>query len=94
VIRHVVTVKFKPETNQDAAVEIVQKLRALPSQISVIREYEVGLDLNSGKDLAIVGLFEDRGSFEEYRDHPAHRAVADGHLVPAMETAMSIQFEI
>jgi quinol monooxygenase YgiN len=94
VIRHVVVVKFKPETTPEAADEIVRKLQSLPSQIPVVREYEVGLDLNSGQALAIVGLFEDKESFEEYRRHPAHRAVADEHLMPASESAASIQYQV
>jgi quinol monooxygenase YgiN len=94
VIRHVVVVKFKPESAPDTIDEVVQELRELPSKVPVIREYEVGLDLNSGRALAIVGAFENKGSFEEYMQHPAHRAVADRHLRPITEAATSIQYEI
>jgi hypothetical protein len=93
VIRHVVVARFKPDTTEYAAGEVVQKLRELPSQIPVIRGFEVGLDMTSGKGLAIVGLFDDRASFEEYMRHSAHRAVADEFLVPITEAVSAMQFE-
>jgi hypothetical protein len=49
VIRRVVVVKFKPESTPDTIDEVVQELRELPLKVPVIREYEVGLDLNSGR---------------------------------------------
>jgi Stress responsive A/B Barrel Domain len=64
-------------------------------EIPAIREYEVGPGLNRGNaTLAINALFDDAEAFETYRSHPAHRAVAQEHLVPAMESARSIQFEV
>jgi hypothetical protein len=86
---------LKPDTAPEAVGTILEELRKLPSEISAIREYQVGPGLNPGNaTLAIVGLFDDAEAFEKYRSHPAHRAVAQDHLVPAMESAQSIQFEV
>jgi hypothetical protein len=95
VIRHAVLMTLKPDIDPGVAATIVKELRQLPSQIPAIREYQVGPGLNEGNaTLGIVGLFDDVQGYEEYRDHPAHRAVGRDHIVPAMESVTQVQFEV
>jgi Stress responsive A/B Barrel Domain len=95
VIRHVALINLKPDAAPEARGTIVEELRKLPSQIPTIREYDVGVGLNPGNaSVGIVASFDDADAFVEYRDHPAHRAVSRDHIVPAMDSGTSIQFEV
>jgi hypothetical protein len=95
VIRHVALVNLKPDTAPEVTETIVAELRKLPSQIPTIRGYDVGVGINPGNaSVGIVALFDDADAYNEYYNHPAHRAVSRDHIVPAMDSGMSIQFEI
>jgi hypothetical protein len=95
MLRHVVLISLKAGTSVDVAETIANELRKLPSVIPAIREYEVGWPTVSGDGvIPVVGLFDDLDGYKEYMDHPAHRAVGATHIVPAMESAQSVQFEV
>jgi hypothetical protein len=96
MIKHIVFLKFQPEAGADQRKEIIDELRALPSQIDVIREYEVGEDvLKSPRswDVALVGTYDSLETLKTYNDHPAHVAVVQKIRVIS-EGVASVDFEI
>ena len=94
MIRHVVLMTFKPEVSPGEIDVIAEKLRSLSDQIPAIEEYEVGLGMNTGNaTMAVVGLFADEARFQEYNEHPDHRAVAQDLLIPAVERSAVAQYE-
>lgn len=95
MIKHIVFLKFKPEVGARQRQEIIEELRALPKQIDVIREYEVGEDvLRSARswDAAVVGTYDSLEALKTYSDHPAHVAVVQ-KIRAISEGAASVDFE-
>ena len=96
MIKHIVFLKFKPEATAEQRREIIEELRALPAQIDVIREYEVGEDvLKSPRswDAALVGTYDSLEALKTYSEHPAHVAVVQKIRVIS-EGAASVDFEV
>lgn len=78
MIKHIVFLKFKSEASAEQRRAIIEDLRALPKQIDVIREYEVGEDVLRAPrswDAALVGTYDSLEALKIYNDHPAHAAV-------------------
>lgn len=95
MIKHIVFLKFKPEASAQQRQEVIGELRALPGQINVIREYEVGEDvLKSPRswDLALIGTYDNLEGLRLYNDHPAHVAVVQ-KIRAISEGAASVDFE-
>ena len=61
------------------AIEVKQRLDALPSIISEISEYEVGINIGaygaSFFDVGLVSSFPDEAAFKRYCVYPEHDAV-------------------
>jgi hypothetical protein len=96
MIKHIVFLKFKPEATAAERREVIEDLRALPAQIDVIREYEVGEDvLKSPRswDAALVGTYDSLEALKIYSDHPAHVAVVQ-KIRAISEGAASVDFEL
>lgn len=95
MIRHVVLVTMKPGTDDHEMEAIVEAAKKLPTEIPSLREIEVGLGANQGNaTFGIVALFDDMDGFQEYMQHPAHKSFGQGHIVPVVESATQIQFQI
>jgi antibiotic biosynthesis monooxygenase (ABM) superfamily enzyme len=95
MIRHVVLVTMKPETDERELEAIVEAAKKLPTEIPSLREIEVGLGTNPGNaTFGIVALFDDMDGFQEYMKHPAHKSFGQDHIVPVVESATQIQFQI
>ncbi len=96
MIRHIVFLKFKPEATAEQRREVIEDLRALPAQIDVIREYEVGEDvLKSPRswDAALVGTYDSLEALRTYSDHPAHVAVVQ-KIRAISEGVASVDLEV
>ena len=78
MINHVVFIKFKPEVD-DADIEDLEKsLNDLPNKITEIHSYEFGRDLvrsDRSYDFALVSLFANLQTLEQYSNHPQHLKV-------------------
>jgi hypothetical protein len=81
MIRHIVAFKLKeystPQEKQSALQTVKAELLKLPSKISVIRSFEVGIDAVHGPasyDLVINSTFDSLEDLENYRVHPDHQA--------------------
>ncbi|HYV05874.1 MAG TPA: Dabb family protein [Blastocatellia bacterium] len=95
MIKHIVFLKFKPDASIEQRHAIIEELRALPKQIDVIREYEVGEDvLRSPRswDAALIGTYDSLETLKIYNDHPAHVAVVQ-KIREISEASSSVDFE-
>ncbi len=80
MITHIVLWKLKENAEGCNKVENMVKmemmLNALPSVISGIFKFEVGVNLNpDGFDLALYSVFETLEALEAYQIHPEHQKV-------------------
>jgi hypothetical protein len=95
MIRHVVLINLKPDAPAGSAERMVEGVRKLPAEIPLIRAWEVGLGRNPGNaTVGIVALFDDLNSYAKYHADPAHLRCAQTYIVPVMENATQIQFEV
>jgi hypothetical protein len=97
MLRHVVLLRFKPETTDQQRQAMVDGLRSLPAQIPEIRGYEVDLDAQlreTNFDAGLVALFDDATAFRTYLEHPAHVKVVTELIAPVAADRASIQFTL
>ena len=97
MLRHVVLLRFAPETSDEALDEIISALRDLPGLIPEIRGYDVGRDLGLAEGNAGIGVcadFDDAEAYAVYRDHPAHRAVIEQLILPILDDRAAVQFQL
>jgi hypothetical protein len=80
-LRHVVTWKVAGDSEEErerVKAEFRDRLLSLPSQIDVIRSFEVGLN-NAGAgdnfDVVLVSEFDDEDALQRYIQHPVHQEV-------------------
>lgn len=80
-LRHVVTWKVAGDSEEErerVKAEFRDRLLSLPSQIDVIRSFEVGLN-NAGAgdnfDVVLVSEFDDEDALQRYIQHPVHQQV-------------------
>lgn len=95
MINHVVLMKFKPETTEDAIADLAARLDDLPNRIFEIQMYEFGRDITRSKgsfDFALVALFANPQTLERYKNHPAHQDVLK-KLNRLCESIISVDFE-
>ena len=80
MIRHIVIFRFKPDTPQSARDAFLEMLRALPTKISEIIEFEAGFDVVRSPrafDLALVASYSDLAALERYAKHEHHLPVIE-----------------
>lgn len=81
--KHVVLWKLKSEVEgvgkADLAMEVKRRLEELPSFISEIDQYEVGINIGdygaSFFDVSLMSVFPDEEAFKAYCVYPEHDAV-------------------
>ena len=81
MIRHIVMFKLKefstPSEKQQAAETLKRELLSMRTKISVICEFEIGINFNPNSnafDVVINSTFANREDLETYQVHPAHQA--------------------
>jgi hypothetical protein len=97
MIRHIVLLTFRPETDPSATQAIVDALDGLPAQIPALRRYEIATDAglaDGNADLVVLADVDDPQAWADYRDHPAHRRVIEEHILPVLEDRRAIQYEL
>jgi hypothetical protein len=85
MVRHIVLIKWKPETNAEQIQAFADGFASLRESISVVRGMYYGPDLglmDGTFDYAMVADFDSAEDWHTYRDHPDHIAFAQrfGHL--------------
>lgn len=80
MVKHIVTFKLTgtPEERRRVAEAFRDALLQLPSQISVLRSIEVGINANPAEswDVVLTAVVPAMADVEVYAKHPAHIAVA------------------
>lgn len=97
MFRHIVLLRWAPDTSDDQVAVITTSLRGLPAAVPEIVSYRCGSDLGLGEgnaDFGVVADFADREGWIVYRDHPAHQAIITEHISPHLAERTAIQYEI
>jgi len=81
MIRHIVMFKLKefsdPSEKQKAAETLKDELLSMRTKITVIQEFEIGINFNPNSfafDVVINSTFANHEDLEIYQQHPAHQA--------------------
>ncbi|MEP7338767.1 MAG: Dabb family protein [Acidobacteriota bacterium] len=80
MIRHLVLFRFKTDTPQSDRQAFLDMLRALPSKISEIMDFEAGFDVVRSPrafDLALVASYADLAALDRYAKHEHHLPVIE-----------------
>jgi hypothetical protein len=78
MIKHIVMMKFKKDTQESGISELKKNLGALPCVIPEIKSYEFGRDIVRSErsyDFALVSVFDDTEALKRYQIHPKHQEV-------------------
>ena len=79
MIKHIVSFKLKDES-KDKTTLIKDLLETLPSKISEIKYFEVGINISDSPaafDLVLISEFESIKSLDKYRLDPEHVKATD-----------------
>jgi len=100
MIKHVVMIKLK---DYPAAMErkmkldnIKAELEALPSKISEIKFYELGINVAVSPvayDIVLISEFENMKDLNIYREHPEHKRVLD-IIAEAKDSSVVVDYVI
>ena len=100
MIKHVVMIKLK---DYPAAMErkmkldnIKAELEALPSKISEIKFYEIGINVAVSPvayDIVLISEFENMKDLNIYREHPEHKRVLD-IIAEAKDSSVVVDYVI
>ena len=88
--------RWKPETTSDDVDEIATALAGLPDLIPELTAYRFGRDAGLGAvnfDFVVTADFDSADGYVAYRDHPRHRAIAEGQIFPRAAERAAVQFE-
>jgi hypothetical protein len=94
MFRHVVMMRFTPESTPAQVAAMQARLVQLPGMIPEIRSYVIGEDarVNDGNyDFVIVADFDDVNDYLVYRDHPDHQAAITESIRPILAERVAVQ---
>jgi len=96
VLRHVVLLKFKPETTAAQIREIEQAFAALPGKIDTIKAFEWGTDVakenrSEGFTHCFLVTFADEAGRDAYLPHAAHQEFVT-LLKPKLEKVLVVDY--
>ena len=99
MVKHIVLFKLKDEAPEAEKLEAMNSFKkaieALPAKIAVIRQIEVGLNMNPGEtwSIALYSEFDSLDDVKFYATHPDH--VAAGKLLAAVkENRACVDYEV
>ena len=96
MIRHIVLLRWTPESTPDQHRAVLDELRALPTVIPEILRYRLGEDLGLAEgnaSLSVIADFASVSDYEVYRDHPEHQRVIAEHILPILAARSALQHE-
>lgn len=96
-VRHVVMFRWNDGVGDDHAAAVDAALARLPALIPEIVDYRFGTDVgvNDGNfDYAVTADFASVDDYVTYRDHPDHREVVTGLVLPNVSDRAAVQFPI
>lgn len=80
MIRHILLIKFKPETKQSNIENVRELFDSMPTKVEGVESVEWGLNdspegLDQGFTHAVVMTFTDEQARQNYLPHPEHEAL-------------------
>jgi hypothetical protein len=94
MFRHVVLLRFTPESSAEERAGVGDALRTLPSHIPEIRAYSVGEDVgetDGNYNLAVVADFDDAAGYVVYRDNDVHQRIIRDLIRPILASRAAVQ---
>jgi Stress responsive A/B Barrel Domain len=96
MLRHLVLLKFKPDTAPATIADITAAFRALPAAIDTVRALESGTDVSPeglarGYTHAFLLTFDDAAGRDHYLPHPAHQAFV-ARLQPLLDDVLVLDY--
>ncbi|WP_294001390.1 Dabb family protein [Sphaerotilus sp.] len=96
MLRHLVLLKFKPDTTPAAIADITAAFHALPAAIDTVRALESGTDVSPeglarGYTHAFLLTFDDAAGRDHYLPHPAHQAFV-ARLQPLLDDVLVLDY--
>ena len=91
---HIVTFKWRDGDVTDQP--IAEALNTLVPALDGVQNYICGADIGltpATYDFAVVGIFDSREHFLDYRDHPEHQRILKDMIVPHLEARSVVQLE-
>lgn len=95
MIHHVVLLKWKPNTTNDAIIMVTEGFKELAAKISEIEEYSFGPDIGlsgTNYDYALVAKFKNTTDFDTYSVHPEHKRFMDFVTSPIVASYGAVQY--
>ena len=95
MIRHIVLVKFRPETTREQVEALIAAMRAL--EIRGARDYSIGTDLGLREgNMSYAGVFdfEDEEAWRAYDRDEEHNRIRRELLAPIAERVERCQYRI
>ncbi len=97
MFRHVVLMRWTPETTTADVNAIAEGLGGLPAAIPELRDFRFGHDagINEGNfDFAVVADFASADDYLVYRDHPLHQAVIAERIAGHLAQRVAVQHDL
>ncbi|WP_310461055.1 Dabb family protein [Sphaerotilus sp.] len=96
MLRHLVLLKFKPDTAPAAITDITSAFHALRSAIDTVRALESGTDVSPeglarGYTHAFLLTFDDPAGRDHYLPHPTHQAFV-ARLQPLLDDVLVLDY--
>jgi hypothetical protein len=97
MLRHVVLLRFSPESTDEQVEYLTAGLRQLPAAIPEIRTYQCGPNIGTPNDnwhFAIVADFDDATGHQSYLANDLHQQVIAERIHPIVTERAAVQYEI
>lgn len=97
MFRHIVLMKWKPETPAAVPAALDAALAELHRRTPSLLAYTYGADAGRATgawDYGVVADFADEGAYLEFRDDPGHRSVIDRCIAPWRDRRVSVQLDL
>lgn len=96
MFRRIVLLTWTEDATQEQRAAVATELGKLPTIITELRRFDVGVNTGAGPEDADLGIIADFDSVDHwvaYRDHPAHQAVVADYIKPILAARTSVQYE-
>lgn len=96
LLRHVVALKFKPETSANQKADVIKDFHDLPNKIPELLALELGQDVSvegkaKGFTHCITMTFADEAGRDTYLPHPDHLALVE-KVGPLLDDALVLDY--
>jgi hypothetical protein len=96
VVEHILLMRWKDQTNQEAIDRAMEALRGFKQQIAGIVELSCGPNFSErsqGYTHGLVVRFKDRAALDAYFPHPEHQRVVQNLIKPYSADTLILDYE-